>query len=95
MRILLPTIATALIVLVALWPQLSDQQRRFSISPTKVTREAARNLTLKNSVFSGVDSQKRPYSVTSDSARVAVPGNNCVARQSRRDQQQQLRLLLT
>ena len=25
MRILLPTIATALIVLVALWPQLSDQ----------------------------------------------------------------------
>lgn len=28
MRILLPTIATALIVLVVLWPQLSDQQQR-------------------------------------------------------------------
>ena len=76
MRILLPTIATALIVVVALWPQLSDQQQRFPISPTKITREEALNLTMKNSVFSGVDSQKRPYSVTSDSMRAAGDNNS-------------------
>lgn len=70
MRVLLPTIATALIVLVALWPQLSDQQQRFAISPTKVTGDSVRGLTMKNSVFSGVDTQKRPYSVTADSVRV-------------------------
>jgi lipopolysaccharide export system protein LptC len=75
MRILLPTIATALIVLVALWPQLSDQQRRLTFSPAKITSEAARNLTMKNSVFSGVDSRKRPYSVTADSVRMAGDDN--------------------
>lgn len=75
MRILLPTVATALIVVVALWPQLSDQKRRLSFSPTKVTSEAARNLTMKNSIFSGVDSRKRPYSVTADSVRVAGDNN--------------------
>jgi len=70
MRILLPTIATTLIVVVALWPQLSDQQRRFAISPNKVAQEAARDLTMQNSVFSGVDEHKRPYSVTAESARL-------------------------
>ena len=71
MRILLPTIATALLVLVAVWPQLSDQQRRFAISPAKVTPDAVRDLTMQNSVFSGVDTHKRPYSVTADSVRVS------------------------
>jgi len=75
MRILLPTIATALIVLVALWPQLSDQQQRFAISPTKITQEAARGLMMKNSVFSGVDRRKRPYTVTADSARITGKNN--------------------
>lgn len=75
MRVLLPTIATALIVLVALWPQLSDQQRRFAFSPAKIPQQAARDLTMKNSVFSGVDRRKRPYSVTADSMRVTGKNN--------------------
>jgi lipopolysaccharide export system protein LptC len=70
MRILLPTIATALIVIVALWPQISDQQRRFAISPAKLTQEPARDLTMENTVFSGVDEHERPYSITAESARV-------------------------
>lgn len=37
MRVLLPTVATALIILVALWPQLTDQQRRYSTPPSDRT----------------------------------------------------------
>lgn len=70
MRILLPTIATALVVAVILWPHLSDQQRRFSISTAKITPDAARELTMQNSVFNGVDQHSRPYAVSADAARV-------------------------
>src|SRR3546814_16044480 len=45
MRILLPTIATALLILVALWPQLTDQQRRYAITPARIASVAENNLT--------------------------------------------------
>jgi lipopolysaccharide export system protein LptC len=70
MRILLPTVATALVILVLLWPHLSDQQRRFSITPAKIDYDKAPNLTMRNSVFTGVDKEKRPYTLTADSVRV-------------------------
>lgn len=71
MRVLLPTVATALIVIVALWPQFSDQQHRFSITPAKIGQEEARNLTMVNGTFTGVDEKRRPYTLTSDSVRLA------------------------
>jgi len=79
MRILLPTIATALVVLVILWPQFNDQQRRFAISTARVTQEATRELTMQNSKFNGVDQQRRPYSVTADAARVTGENGSNIA----------------
>jgi len=71
MRILLPTIATALIILVALWPQLTDQQQRYSITPAKIATEAAKTLTMINGVYSGIDEKRRPYTLTADSVQLS------------------------
>jgi lipopolysaccharide export system protein LptC len=71
MRILLPTVATALIILVALWPQITDQQRRYSITPSKIAAEAAKTLTMVNGVYSGIDDKRRPYTLTAETVNLS------------------------
>lgn len=71
MRILLPTIATALIILVALWPQITDQQQRYSITPAKIAAEAAKTLTMVNGVYSGIDEKRRPFTLTAESIKLS------------------------
>jgi lipopolysaccharide export system protein LptC len=71
MRILLPTVAAALVILVALWPQLTDQQARYSITPAKIASEAAKTLTMVNGVYSGIDDKRRPYTRPADSVKLA------------------------
>jgi lipopolysaccharide export system protein LptC len=79
MRILLPTVATALIILVALWPQLTDQQQRYSITPAKIAAEAAKTLTMVNGVYSGIDEKRRPFTLTADSVQLANSALSIVA----------------
>lgn len=79
MRILLPTIATALVILVALWPQLTDQQQRYSITPAKIASEAAKTLTMVNGVYSGIDDKRRPYTLTADSVKLSNSNLSVVA----------------
>jgi len=71
MRILLPTVATALIILVALWPQLTDQQRRYSITPSKIASDAAKTLTMINGVYTGIDDRRRPYTLTAETVNLS------------------------
>ena len=71
MRVLLPTVATALVIVVVLWPQLSDQHGRYSITPKQISADAAKNLTMVNSIYTGVDEKQRPFTVTADSVRLA------------------------
>lgn len=68
MKLLLPTAATLLIVLVAVWPQLDEQNRRFRIGPAEIDRDAARNLNMVNARYTGVDDERRPFTVTADAA---------------------------
>lgn len=71
MRILLPTIATALIILVVLWPQITDTQRRYSITPAKIASDAAKTLTMTNGVYTGIDEKRRPYTLTAETVRLS------------------------
>jgi lipopolysaccharide export system protein LptC len=71
MRILLPTVATALLILVALWPQITDQQQRYSITPGKIASEAAKTLTMTNGVYSGLDDKQRPFTLTADAVKLS------------------------
>ncbi len=67
-KILLPTIATALIVIVIVWPKLSEQQDRFALGSAKIDRSEAENLRMLNARFTGVDASRRPFTLTADSA---------------------------
>ena len=71
MRILLPTVATALLILVVLWPQLTDQQRRYSITPAKIASDAAKTLTMVNGVYTGIDDKRRPYTLTAETVSLS------------------------
>lgn len=71
MRILLPTVAASLLILVALWPQITDQQQRYSITPAKIASEAARTLTMTNGVYSGIDEKRRPFTLTADAVKLS------------------------
>lgn len=79
MRILLPTVATALLILVALWPQLTDQQRRYAITPAKIATEAAKTLTMVNGVYTGIDNKRRPYTLTAETVSLSNSGLSLVS----------------
>jgi lipopolysaccharide export system protein LptC len=78
-KILLPTIATALIVIVVIWPELSDQESPFTIKPTKIDSSEAENLRMVNARFMGVDASKQPFSLTADSADQTNPDSPDIA----------------
>ncbi len=67
-KILLPTIATALIVIVVLWPGLNEKQNPFKLEPNKINSTDAEKLRMVNARFNGVDASKQPFSLTADSA---------------------------
>jgi lipopolysaccharide export system protein LptC len=64
---LLPLIAFALVVLVAVWPRLDVRIDRFSLIP-KLDPRLAHDLRMLNARFTGIDRENRPYIVTADAA---------------------------
>jgi len=78
-KVLLPTIATALIVLIVVWPQLNEQENRFRIGPARIDRSEAEKLRMVNARFTGVDLRQRPFAISSDSADQADPKSNRIA----------------
>ena len=68
MKLLLPTIAAALVILVVIWPNISEQGRRFRVGLAKIDKDAAENLIMINARYTGVDKERRPFAVTADAA---------------------------
>lgn len=67
-KVLLPTIATAIIALIIVWPELNEQENRFAIGPARIDKSEAENLRMVNARFTGIDSSRRPFLITADSA---------------------------
>ena len=68
MRIVLPLVAAAIVLLVVAWPQLGEKPKRFSLGVSSVTSTDTGGQQIINARFTGTDSQNRPYSVTADTA---------------------------
>lgn len=68
MKVLLPAMAAALVLLVVVWPQIMLDDDRFRLSVTELTVDQAENLTMLNARFDGIDENNQPYRVTSDMA---------------------------
>ena len=73
MKVVLPTIATALLLIVIIWPQLNEQRDKFEIGIVKLEKGAAENLRMVKARYTGVDRSKRPFSITAEEAEQADP----------------------
>ncbi len=71
MKIMLPALAAALILLVFAWPQLSFKDERFRLGMSRFALDQAENLTMLNARYDGLDEQRRPYMITADMATQA------------------------
>lgn len=79
MRFVLPAVALALIAAVVVWPQLHDDGKmRFHLDFAKIAPQAAKSLTMVKPRFTGLDSGKRPYTVTAESASQQSGGSPLV-----------------
>lgn len=71
MKYILPTLAVALLVLVAVWPQLATQEDRFHIDFTAISANGAARPQALNARLLGVDSAARPFTITADVGTLA------------------------
>lgn len=68
MKVVLPAIAAALILLVIAWPQLTFKDDRFRLGMGRLTLDQADSLTMLNARYQGVDERRQPYTITADMA---------------------------
>jgi lipopolysaccharide export system protein LptC len=78
MKLLLPALAAALILLVFAWPQISFKDSRFRLGMSRLTLDQAENLTMLNARYDGVDEQRQPYSITADMATQSKLDENLI-----------------
>ncbi len=68
LKVLLPALAAALILLVFAWPQLEPRDNAFRIGVSQISLDQAESLSMLNPRFDGLDKLNRPFSVTADLA---------------------------
>lgn len=66
---LLPMFAAALVLLVGAWPQIQDGLSRLGSSIPRIDLGAARDLSMINARYTGLDRHDRPFAITADVAR--------------------------
>ena len=69
MKLLMPTMAVGLLLLVAVWPRIQAAMEHVSVSIPRLDTSAARDLKMVDMRYSGFDRHNRPYTVTADVAR--------------------------
>ena len=77
LKLVLPSVAVALVAMILLWPQLNPIDQRFRLKPVNVGIEDLENLRMMNPRYVGSDSQNQPYMVTADQA-LQVSGDSNV-----------------
>jgi lipopolysaccharide export system protein LptC len=79
MKLLLPAVAIALLLLVVAWPRIQAGLDRLKLSFTRLDLSEARDLRMVNARFSGLDKRHRPYVLTADVARQMPDRNDLMA----------------
>lgn len=68
MKVVLPALAVALILLIVIWPQLNFDKSRFRVRVSDISLEQADSLAMLNARFEGLDEKNQPFSLTADEA---------------------------
>jgi lipopolysaccharide export system protein LptC len=79
LRLLLPALGVALLLLVAAWPRLRPLIESVGLKLPAIDLRAARELTMVDARYSGLDRRNRPYTVTAAVARQIPDRNDLLA----------------
>ncbi|HEV2303132.1 MAG TPA: LPS export ABC transporter periplasmic protein LptC [Stellaceae bacterium] len=79
LRLLLPALGVALLLLVAAWPRLRPLIESVGLRFPAIDLRAARELTMVDPRYSGLDRRNRPYTVTAAVARQIPDRNDLLA----------------
>ena len=74
LKILLPSLAVGLILLLVVWSQMSLDEKRFHIGLTDLAPQEIDTVNVVNARYEGIDKQNRPFTVTAAHA-VQVEGD--------------------
>lgn len=74
MKVVLPALAVAMILLVVVWPQIAPEHNGFRVGVSELAPEQAENLNMINARFRGRDDRNRPFSIVADTATQAESG---------------------
>lgn len=74
MKVVLPALAVAMILLVVVWPQIAPDQNGFHVGISELSPDQAENLNMINARFRGRDDRNRPFSIVADKATQAESG---------------------
>ncbi|MFO1058363.1 MAG: LPS export ABC transporter periplasmic protein LptC [Dongiaceae bacterium] len=69
LRLLLPALAVAMIVVITMWHQFTQEENRFRLGGAEMAPHQVASLTMANVRYEGVDEKNRPFNVTADTAR--------------------------
>ncbi len=68
MKVVLPALAVAIILLVLVWPRIVPEDSRFRIGLSELGPGAADNLSMVNPRFQGRDNRDRPFTIVAQKA---------------------------
>ena len=71
MKVLLPALATAMIILIVSWSHFASDDELFGTDVIKNPAKQAENLNMINARYSGVDDDEQPFTITADMANQA------------------------
>jgi lipopolysaccharide export system protein LptC len=75
----LPMVAATLVLLVGAWPEIQAGLSRLTAAIPRIDLRAARDLSMVNARFTGLDRHDRPFSVTADVARQTTANDELVS----------------
>jgi len=68
MKVMLPALAAAIVLVLIAWPQLVPDEREFRLSVSELAPDEVDNLTMVNPRYRSRDAENRPFTVTAERA---------------------------
>ncbi len=84
MKLVLPLIAGALVVMVVVWPKISGEPTRFQLGVAEINIKDTGGQKLINARYTGTDSRNNPYTVTADALVQNIDGGDLWISRTRR-----------
>jgi lipopolysaccharide export system protein LptC len=76
MKVVLPALAVAIVLLVLVWPRIMPDDPRFRVGLSDLSPDAAGSLSMIKPRFQGRDNRDRPFSIVADKATQPEDGAN-------------------